>query len=266
MITLYSHNIGFEKITEILKKELPNATITTEKQEGSDVVHVELKGSLFKPGKKFRINYRQREQPSFELPMETTCPVATNLKGMLGFVSRFKATNEKVKDLLLHKIQTLNCEFSVLPEKGEVPEMKRLVQTIATNFDAVLFAQPDTIFSKADGYHFLDKELKLILDAAGNTEVNDLTVTIDPLYFDVAQDNLKPDQTERKKSTEEMLEANGVPFAKTLPCIVSEAECKLRSPKEIAQRAMVMSLTNLVAFGHVEGQEGIEFLQKRGLW
>ncbi|MEZ0130633.1 DUF4272 domain-containing protein, partial [Flavobacterium sp. LBUM151] len=161
---------------------------------------------------------------------------------------------------------TLNCEFSIIQEKGEVKELKTIIGNIANELDAVLFVQPDTAISKSSGQHFLDKNLNLIIDVEGNCEIDTLDVNINSVYFDGDQNELAEDQINRKENNEKILEAKGIKINKHLPCIESEAETTIRTPKEIAQRVSVLAMTNLVAFNSIDPDVAIEYLQSYNLW
>lgn len=264
--TIYSHSIGFEKITDILKKVFPKGSLTSVHKDGSQIAELETKGGLFSSAKKLVITYRQRNQPSYLLPKVDDSPLTENLKGLYGYVSSLPANNEKIKDLFLQKILTVNSEFSILQEQGELKELKTLIQTLAQEFDAILFVQPNTIISKSSEQHFLDKNLNLILDREGNSEVDTIDVKINSAYFDKEQVELTEDQMERKAKSERLLEQRNIKLNRNLPYIESDKETNIRTPKEIAQRVCVLAITNLVAFNNLTSEEAIDYLQKYEIW
>jgi hypothetical protein len=264
--TIYSHHLGFDKITAIVKRNYPKGILTISKQDGFDIAELEIKGGLFSSSKKLRIAYRQRSKPSFQFPEVDDSPLTKNLKGLYGFVSSLPASNEKIKNLFLQKIQTLNCEFSLIQEQGEIKEIKSLIQDIAQEFDAILFAQPNTTISRSEGQHFLDKDLNLIIDTQGNCEIDQLGVRIESAYFDTAPTALTEDQKQRKANSEKFLQARHIKVNQNLPCIESEAGTTLRQPKEIAERVSVLAMINLVAFNNISGEQAKNYLQKYRLW
>jgi hypothetical protein len=77
---------------------------------------------------------------------------------------------------LLHKIATLNCEFSIIVEPSFTEDIVDVIKQLCISMDAIAFAQPHTEISKSDTQHFLDKNLNLILDTTGNCEIDDLKV------------------------------------------------------------------------------------------
>lgn len=264
--TIYSHHLGLERIKEIVQSHIPTANFSNSKEDGSDILEFEVKGGILSSSKKIKISYRERAEPSYKIPEIDDSDLTANLKGLYGFVNALPAVNEKVKNLFLHKILTLNSEFSISAEKGEVKELKNIIENIAQEFDAVLFVQPGTIVSKSDTQHFLDKDLNLIIDTNGNCEIDDLGVSINSEYFDDDQTELEEDQIQRKSKSEKILERENIKINKHLPCVESENETTLRTPKEIAQRVSVLAVTNLVAFNSISSEEAVDYLQNYKLW
>lgn len=264
--TVYSHHVGFDTIINIVKKVYPKGTLTFEQEDESRVAHLEVKGGLFRSAKKLKIAYRERAQPSYQLPDVDDSPLTANLKGLYGYVSSLPTTNEKVKELFLQKIPTLNCEFSITEEQGETKELKPLLQTLARELDAVLFVQPGTVISKSTGQHFLDKNLDLIIDEQGACAIDHLDVRIESAYFDGPQTDATEDQVARKARTESLLEVWKVKINRHLPYIESEDEVTLRTPREVAQRVSVLATINPVAFGILSAEEAIAYLEKYNLW
>lgn len=262
--TMYSHHTGFNQIVETLKKQFPQGKLAFESSDEFKIAELTTRGGFLKPNKVFRITYRERKEPSFELPRED-CSLTSNLKGMLGFVESLQSNNDIVKDLLQQKIQTINSEFSIAVEPKLSADFKNTIQTLAKDFDAILFAQPNNEISKSESQHFLDKELNLVLDGFGSCDVESLDVKIDAKYFDGAQDTLSEDQKQRKAKTEAILSERGIKINKNLPAIESEAETTIRSSKEIAERAVLLAMTNLVAFNNIESEQAQSYLEKYGL-
>ncbi|OIV40174.1 DUF4272 domain-containing protein [Flavobacterium johnsoniae] len=260
--TIYSHHLGLERIKEIFLSHVPKGSFSGD----NEFLEFEIKGGILNPSKKLRISYRERAVPSYKIPETDDSELTTNLKGLYGFVNSLPTVNEKVKNLFLHKILTLNSEFSINQEKGEIKELKAIVEDIAKEFDAVLFLEPKTIISKSDSQHFLDKDLNLIIDADGNCEIDDLGVSINSVYFDNDQNELDEDQKLRKENSEKTLEKENIKINKHLPCIESENETTIRTPKEIAERVSVLAVTNLVAFNSISSEEAVDYLQNYKLW
>ncbi len=263
--TIYSHYLVFDRIIEILKKTFPKGQIKIGKQSDSSIIEVIIKRGLFSSSKKLRITYRQRNIPSYQLPEIDDSPLTTNLKGLYGFVHSLPANNEKIKSFFLQKILTLNSEFSIQQEQGEIKELNKLIETFACNFDAILFVQPGTLISKSEDQHFLNKNLELILDGNGNSEIDELPVIIDPATFN-NQTKSTEGQKARKDKSEKILLQHNIKVNKNLPCIQSDNATILRSSREIAQRICILGITNYVAFNNMSGNEAIEYLKKYNLW
>jgi len=264
--TIYSHQLGFDKVQEIVQRIYPKGKITVSTQDDFDIIEVEIKGGLFSSTKKLKISYRQRAIPSYQIPEVDDSPLTANLKGLYGFVDSLPTTNETIKNLFLQKILTLNSEFSILQEQGETSELKSLIQQMAKEFDAILFVQPNTIISQAHGQHFLDNSLALIIDTEGNCGIDHLNVQINSVYFEKQQINLEEDQLTRKEQNEKILTNKNIKVNKHLPCVESEKDVIIRQPKEIAQRVSILAVTNLAAFNSISAEDAIDYLKKYNLW
>ena len=260
--TIYSHHLGLDKIKQIFLSHVPKGVFSV----NGENLEFEVKGGILSPSKKVTIFYRERAVPSYQIPQIDDSELTANLKGLYGFVDSLPTDNEKVKGLFLHKIQTLNSEFSIREDKGELKELKAIIVDLAKEFDAVLFVQPKTIISKSETQHFLNKDLNLIIDTDGKCEIDNLEVHINSEYFDNDQNELDEDQIERKAKNEEILERENIKINKHLPCIESERETTIRSAKEIAERVSVLAVTNLVAFNSISPEEAVDYLQEYKLW
>lgn len=264
--TIYSHQSGFENIKETILLNFPKGNISLSKEDESDIIELEIKETASTPSKKIKILYRERVEPSYQIPEINDSALTANLKGLYGFVYSLPTVNEKVKDLFLHKIETLNSEFTIIQKEGEVEELKTIIANIANELDAVLFVQPDAVISKSASQHFLDKNLDLIIDTEGNCGIEDLDVKINSVYFDGDQNELEEDQKQRKENNEKILEEHNIKINRHLPCIESENETVTRTPKEVAQRVSALAVVNLVAFGSISPEEATDYLQNYKLW
>jgi len=88
--TIYSHYLNFEKIVQIVKENLPKAKVEFNDGEINKSLVATIKGGFFGKNKTLKINYRQRENPSYKLE-NIECGLTQNLAGMANFVqSSFK--------------------------------------------------------------------------------------------------------------------------------------------------------------------------------
>lgn len=266
--TLYSHKLDFESIIKIIKNSIPKGSVSFSEVDDFKVVEVHTKGGLFSSGDVLKISYRERLEPGFQISESEDCPFNENLKGLYGFVCSLETSNEKIKDLFLNKIQTLNSEFSILQEKGKTKNIEVIIKTLATAFDAIIFAQPNTVIAKAKDQHFLDKNLNLIIDQNGNCEIEDLNVSIDSKYYDNnnAEIEITEDQKTRKEANHIILEDHNVKINYNLPFIENEKDTTIRTVKEIAERVTILTFTNLVAFNNISGEDAIAAIKKYNLW
>ncbi len=245
--TMYSNQIGFDQITEILQQHYPKASLTLSKQDEFQIVEMEVKGGFFSASSVLKIAYRERLQPSIQLLNEDVCPLSQNLKGFYGFISSLPTSNEKVKQQLLQKITTINSEFSIIQEQGSTKDLKNLTQTLAQTFDAILFVQPNTMISRSAGQHLLDRNLNLIIDVYGNCDINDLSVEVDMKYAATEQAPVLQDQRERRAKSEQICIARAIPVYQNQNSLFVESEetANIRTQDEVIDRAMALSYMEL---------------------
>lgn len=271
--TVYSIRTGIEVILEVLKSNLPKGKISLANKDGFQIIQVSSKKGLFSSRDKLKFSYRERKDPGTPLHSSSDCTVSNNINGLYRFVNSLQSKNEKIKELFKLKIQDLNSEFSILQEEGETKNLKNIILSLANEFDAVLFVQPNAIISKARTQHFLNKDLELILDMDGNSEIDFLGQEIEDQYQSREKHyrenilaKLSTEQRERKLNNENFLRQALVKVNKFLPAIEDEAECKIRTVSEIAERVSVMAFINGFAIGYSTKEQVEKSLKDHGLW
>lgn len=251
--TLYSHHIGFDKIESIIRAQLPKAVIKRQDTATQQSLLVQTKKGFL--GRKYTItiNYRQRNTPSYELT-SINCPLTQNLMGMSNFVQSLPARNKTVQQSLLQKIATLNCEVSFMVNPYISEEFEQVLQQISQAFDGIIFAPPSSLFSKSNQQQFLDKELNLILDLVGVSEIDHLAVEIDSIYYDQHAATYTTEQINRKHKSEATLQKHQIKLNTNLPCIPSTEQINLRDKSEIINRIYALTVITAKAEGIPEEQ------------
>ena len=262
--TIYSHELCFDKILKEIQNSFPTAKTEIIKEEHQKIIHTTIKNGLLKPKKEFQISYRERLKPSFNL-LEIDSPLTQNIAGMSSFVKQLPTSNEKIKGLLLEKIATLNSEFAILNNGDLHKDLKQFTLNVSQACDAILFIPANTNLKKSDTQQFLDKNLELILDLNGNSEIQDLKVKIDSSLFDKNQNLSNPDQINRKSKSESILKQHSIKQNKNLPYIISEEKVTIRTTKEISERLCLLATINMVAFNSLEAEQAKEYLKQHQL-
>ncbi len=75
----------------------------------------------------------------------------------------------------------------------------------------------------------------------------------------------KSDNQIRKEKTEAFLKTKGVPINPSLPLVESENEARIRSPKEVAKRTIILYCIAGLPHG-LDREKTIEWLKKEDLW
>ncbi len=258
--TLYAHELCYDSILEQIQTTFPKAKITQSQEEDNKLILVEHKQGVLKGKKTFQVRYREKAQPGYQI--KTIDSVLTqNLAAMANFVSTLPTSNKMIQELLIQKIQTINSEIAILTEDDLKEELQRLVKKITAAIDGFIFCTGPTLSDNVASAQFLDQDLNVIQDSQGFCEVDSVEVSINSKYFDADQNNPEEDQESRKQTNEEVLKQNGVKVNANLPLTNSEADVALRSPKEIAERVVVLAVTNMVAFNTMEGAQALEYLE-----
>jgi len=248
--TIYSHQLDFEKVVNIVKRELPKAQVDIKDGGKQKALTATIKGGFFGKTKTLKVNYRERTNPSYNLD-QVDCPLTQNLAGMINFIQNFPAKDENIKNKLLFKVRSVNCEMPFIAEPEITSEFRKVLLKINAALDAIVFAQPNSVFQKSRSNHFTDKNLDLILDQEGNSGLTDLAVNVDAKYHDGPQENNTEEQETRKSKTNAFLVEKNIKQSKTLPCIADARNVEIRSFENISNR--IFALTAVAVKG-----EGIE--------
>lgn len=171
--TIYSAQYNFDKVEAIIRAKLPKADIQINDGGTQKQLVANIKGGLFKKAKTLKISYRQRATPANNLA-EVNCALSQNLAGMSNFINTFPTSNPTLKNALLEKVASCNSEIPFLAEPKLDNDFKAILLEITTTLDAIVFAQPNSLFTKARSNHFTDKNLNLILDQEGRSELSSI--------------------------------------------------------------------------------------------
>lgn len=132
---------------------------------------------------------------------------------------------------LLAKIATSRLAIEVQAPKG-LRGLEDVVFAASNTLDAVIFWE---------GTKMLNKKGEMIMDFEGKSGVGDLEVFVDSAEFD-AQRPVTDEGLARKARSEKQLKKRLIPLNKNLPPVEPEADVKLRSVAEVAQRALALML------------------------
>lgn len=237
--TIYSHNHEFEKVVQIVKSNLLEAKIELIDEGIQKSLVAKIKGGIFGKTKRLKINYRERIHPSYKLD-EVECGLTQNLVGMVNFIQSLPAENENLRNKFLYKVMSVNCEIAFIAEPEITSQFNSVLRDIVTELDAFVFAQPNRIFNKSNGQHFVDRNMNLILDTHGRSEIQDIAVNVNAKYHDEPKVSNNDEQLERKKKSELYLKSNDVKINSNLPCISSSENVELRYTKDIIDRAYAL--------------------------
>lgn len=240
--TIYSHQLGFDTVVKIVKSSLPKAKFEINDGGNQKSVVATVKGGFFSKPKTLKINYRQRENPSYKLD-QVECGLTQNLAGMVGFIKKLPVQNKELISKFLYKVMSTNSEISFISESTFNSDFESIIRKSCQGLNAFVFTPPNSLFTKSNGQYFADQNFDLLLDSNGNSEVDDIDVTIDAKYHDQPVESNTESQINRKGKSISFLETKGVKVSSSLPCIEDVNDVELRSLKEILDRTYALLLT-----------------------
>jgi hypothetical protein len=262
--TLYTHEIDMGKVVARMRAHFGERAVNITGQDNNwERITIVSGKKLLRKGNTLTITYRQRAVPGYEL-MHSEEPIIANLRGMYAFVQQLPADNPELKDRLLAKITTINTEVVILAEPAFNGDFRAAVMEMAHELDGIFFCENNFIF-KTEVQGFWDKSGALLLDVNGHSTATNLTVNIQASYFDNPAAASSEAANRRDRSILQLNEMS-VKTTPNLPVIVDESNVVIRSAAEIAIRVAVLSAVNTVAFGYLDGQAVINYLQQHNLW
>ena len=246
--TIYSHQLKFDEIVNIIKSHLPKAKIEFNdggKQKG---LVATVKGGFFGKDKILTVNYRERENPSYKLD-QVECGLTQNLAGMVNYIQSLPASKPELRNQFLHKVMGSNCEIPFIAEPDINSDFKKILEQIAVTTDAFIFTDANSAFNRSVGQHFVDKDFNLILDTNGNMEIDDISVVMDAQYLDGRTDSYSEEQLKRKANSESFLNSNGIKTNTNLPCLAESGNTTLRTSEEVVNRIYALLAVSVLGEG-----------------
>lgn len=237
--TIYSHELDFEKVIQIVKANLPKAKIETSDGELNKSLKATIKGGFFGKTKTLTINYRQRLNPSYKLE-NIECGLTQNLAGMVNFIQSLPSQNPGLRNKFLIKVMSANCEMPFMADPEINSDFEKVLRKITLDLDAFIFTPPSKFFNHSEGQQFLDKHLNLILDTNGICSIQDIDVKVDAKYHDEPDENITEEQKKRKSNSEAFLEENDVKLNYHLPSIISSDDVNIRNQQAVINRAYAL--------------------------
>ncbi|KKX56577.1 DUF4272 domain-containing protein [Brevibacillus borstelensis] len=175
-------------------------------------------------------------------------------RGMYGYFSQIETPHVRVQQKLLMQITALNVAVGIVSSDGIDKETFQKILEIARSVHGIVFLPTGEM---------LDKEGKLILDTAGESELEDfiLTVSVDLIDGHI---HPTPSGEAHKQRSMQLLREQGIPVIDHLPVIVGDEDAVIRTKDEIVQRAIALCLIAVYSGGIAENgnvEEEREFIE-----
>lgn len=257
LCTLYSSDKVETRILELINDLFKRPNIDIETADRHKIFRFTYKKGFFGSKTAFQISCRHREES--KALIDDSSPLAQNLLGMKGFVSQIPPRSVQAIKSLNTSIDDIISETAIVGDKADSKQLLELVTSLAKEKDCIVYCQTRSFVGKTDHPHFLNKDLDLLLDVHGNSEAFFATgpmIEIEPQQ----ESELLQDQIDRKKRNIEFIKNQGIKTIDHLPVVASEKEVKIRSVDEIAARAVIIAITNHVAFSNMTGEQAKELI------
>jgi hypothetical protein len=271
-IVLYTHELGFDKIVDIVETFLPDARIEVKDGGNQKSLTATVKEGFFSRSKVLRINYRQRSTPSYNLE-RINCPLSQNLAGLVNFIKSIPSQKPEVTGKLVAAISAANAEMPLIGDPDINEAFQVVLKKVVADLNCVVFSPPNKLFALSDREQFIDKNLNLILDANGRSEVDDLEVVVKTSYADPPPNTMVDEQLLRKARTEETLLGRNIKVNPNLPCVPSTEQTKLRDLDVVLERIYALLVVAVRGEGlaldqiqHVIEDKGISGFSPKELW
>ncbi len=240
--TLYASIQEHQKILDAIQEVFLDQDIVSS-AEGRTVTVADKKW-FSKNTVTFNLMREERDAKDFQ-PMK---------KGMFAFFAQIETKHEQVKQKLLLQISALNVAVGIVSNKEINQATLQSILNIAAKVHGIVFLPSGDM---------LDQSGRLILNPAGESELEDFQVTVSA---DLIDGHIRPTKSgeERKERSMKLLDEQGIPYIRHLPVIEGDEETVIRSKEEIVQRAIALCLIAVYAGGIAENgevQEEREFIE-----
>jgi hypothetical protein len=262
--TILCHIAEYEAVANILRTLFPKGTFEESNTDEARLIKITLKSGFLAKAKVISISFRERKISSFRIK-EIDSPLTESLFQLANFVTHIPGDN-KLKRLIPQKIHTVNTEVAIVASDNSSKEFSLISSALSETFMAIVFCPFPSAISQSDTQHFLNHRLELLLDSNGKSISEDINCEIDMKKFRVADMwEVSEEAKDRKQRSDIFLQDKGVKLNNYLPCIEISEEAKIRTPLEIAERFVALTVINFVAFEYMTSDEALDYLSKHSL-
>ena len=150
-----------------------------------------------------------------------------SMQGMYNFFAALSTPHQAVRERLLAHLQMINFMAAITAPKEIDDDALGALLGLAGRMGGFVLFPPCDLYT-ADG--------TLLMNGDGETELEEYAVTVPSAILDQHVEITESGE-KRKQTTNRQLEHEGIPVCESLPPIVGDENAKIRSVKEIAERA-----------------------------
>lgn len=260
LCTLYCNQPIENRLIELVNQQFNTPAIEVNENGENKIVTFSKKNGFLKGKTQVQISMRNRSADQDIYSDES--PLAQNIRGIQGFIAQIPNVSTVGREALNISVEGFINETAILSNSKNSKELLEVVKQISQELDCVLFCQEGTFIGKGDYPHFLNGNLKLLVDIQGNSEVYPAAAPVVNTEDEPEEVELEPDQLLRKMQSIEFVSSLGIKTINHLPAVESETEVQIRSTTEISSRAVILAITNLVAFNTVSGEDAQGIISK----
>lgn len=260
LCTLYCSQPIEKKLIELVNQHFNVPAIQVDQSGENKIVTFSKKNGFLKGKTQVQISMRNRSVERDIYSDES--PLAQNIRGIQGFIAQIPNVSVVGREALNIAVEGFINETAILSNTKNSTELLKVVKQISQELDCVLFCQEGVFIGRGDYPHFLNGNLELLVDIQGNSEIYSPSAPVIDSEDEQEEFIPQPDQLERKERNIQFVSSLGIKTIDHLPVVESETEVEIRDTTEIASRAVILAITNLVAFNTISEDDAQGIISK----
>lgn len=168
-----------------------------------------------------------------------------NIPGMMGFYDRIPFADEHLKELVLTQISVFNTLLAIEAEKELSEGQWQLCLELMSALGGIGFLQDGTL---------LDSDGRAIVHPDGSSGPAEFTPHACTNKI-MGPQKTSEEGAGRKQASISYIQDRGIPYLESMPELPPAAECKWKTPEEIASRAVALLIVIQYACDVAQGED-----------
>ncbi|MCL1993746.1 MAG: DUF4272 domain-containing protein [Spirochaetes bacterium] len=244
-VSLYTYIGDFTRVGQALKKHFSAVAKDVGASSASDI------------GEDFWIQLQDDTKIEFHIVTDQKY-VAQQMAGMANYFAKIPCENKELHGKVLRQIEVFNCivgiPFDETDDDNRTNDIINIILDVAKDINALVL-MPNMSLYNYDG--------ELVLSLEGESDLESYTPIGNADVLDKGKTE-SPADTARRERSLEILKSKNIPHLPQLLSAVMEADTKVRSPAEIAERLFPIFTVSVYCEGRSGGdswEEAQKYLQ-----